>query len=110
MRNIDKIKQMQKEELIELLVECSCDHCAYNGTNCMHDMCTIGITKWLEQEAELTPDDIRQEYDSECSEYPDCIGCRYFKGDDEYVDCYLLYMMDNFNIENGKITRRKEDK
>ncbi len=108
MRNIDMIKLMHKGELIELLTEYTCDHCAYNGTNCTHDMCTLGITKWLEQEAEITPDIVREEFDSECSEYPDCVDCKYFKGRDQYVDCYLLYTMDNFNIENGKITRRKE--
>ena len=69
MKNIDKIKLMHKGELIELLTECSCDHCAYNNTNCMHDMCTLGITKWLEQEAEITQDDVRNEFDDFCHEY-----------------------------------------
>lgn len=109
MKNIDKIKLMHKGELIELLTECSCDHCAYNNTNCMHDMCTLGITKWLEQEAEITQDDVRNEFDDFCHEYSDCEGCKYYI-ENEWSDCYLLYILDNFNIEDEKITRRKESK
>lgn len=107
-RNIDNIRKMTIEELADFITGFGCKYCIYDNKICMHDMCTEGLIGWLKQEAELTPEVVRDEYDEFCQQYTDCIGCKYFI-EDEYSECFLLYAMEHFNIENGKITRRKED-
>lgn len=107
-RNIDNIRRMTIEELADFVTGFSCKCCVYDNDICMHDRCTEGLAAWLRQEAELTPEAIRDEYDEFCQKYVDCTGCKYHT-EDEYSECLLLYTMEHFNIENGKITRRKED-
>ena len=100
MKNIDKIKQMPPKELVKFMRSLQCDKCIYDNTNCQHDMCTEGITKWLEQEEELTLDEVRQEFIRHC-ENKQCFDCKYFD-----KRCTFGFIIDNFNVINGKITRK----
>lgn len=100
MKNIDKIKQMSSEELVKFMRSLQCDKCIYDNTNCQHDMCTEGMTKWLEIEGEVTLDEVIQEYKRYCGN-KNCSDCKYV-----YKTCLLYFMMDRFNIIDGKIIRR----
>lgn len=100
MKNIDRIKQMSPKELVKFMRSLQCDKCIYDNTNCQHDMCVEGITKWLEQEGELTIDEIRQEFITYC-ENKQCFNCEYFA-----KRCSFGFIIDKFNIINGKITRK----
>ena len=52
MTNLDRIKNMTADELVELL-NAPCKSCAYREhTRCSFRPCEEGIKKWLEQEAE----------------------------------------------------------
>lgn len=101
MKNIDKIREMNSEDLIIFMNSNKCDKCSYNGTNCMHDFCREGMKSWLEQEAELTIEDIRDEFNEFCTNNR-CDECDYPNDG----DCHYHYTVDHFNIINGKITRR----
>lgn len=51
MKNIDKIRQMNSEELAKLIESSCCDCCIYE--NCYKGAnCAYGIRQWLEQEVE----------------------------------------------------------
>lgn len=107
MKNIDKLKEMNFEELIEFINGNKCDRCIYNNTNCMHDMCREGTKSWLQQECELTIKEVGYEFDEFCSynyHQPECcIACKY-----ENTTCKYNFLVDNYNISNGKITRREK--
>ena len=100
MKNIDKLRQMDVEELIIFINSNKCDRCIYNETNCMHDLCSKGMKEWLNQECELTVDDINREHDKFCCAR-ECATCEY--PDDT---CHYSFLVDHFNIIDGKITRR----
>ena len=100
MKNIDKVRQMSPKELITFIKSHNCHKCSYNGTNCQHDMCTDGMTKWLEEEAESTLEEVRQEFITYC-ENKQCFNCKYFA-----KRCGFGFIIDNFNVINGKITRK----
>ena len=57
MRNIDRIRQMTTDELVEfleefLVLDCSmCSH-AFGSTDCHERNCKQGVKQWLEQESE----------------------------------------------------------
>ena len=114
MKNIDRIKQMLPDELVEFMREIKCYKCVYNDTNCQHDMCTEGITKWLEQEAELTIDDVMDEFKLYCDKKingDSCsTDCYYFRINNHKYwannECNIAYMFRNFNIIGDKITRK----
>ena len=55
MKNIDKIKKMNSEELAKEISKESddpCSHCIYYNQPCRGMTCNEGIKKWLESEAE----------------------------------------------------------
>lgn len=101
MKNIDKIKEMNSDEMVKLLNGNKCNICTYNNTNCLKEFCKKGIKSWLEQEAELTIEDIHREFEEFCGQNS-CRGCKY--PDD--ATCYYGYILEHFNIIDGKITRR----
>lgn len=103
MKNIDRIKEMDAEELIIFMNSNKCDRCSYNNTNCMHDMCCEGMKIWLEQESELTTDLIYYEFGKFCIGN-NCGECKY---PHDYT-CHYNFLIDNFNIIDGKITRRSK--
>ena len=76
--------------------------CTYNNTNCLKEFCKEGIKEWLNQDADLTHYDIEDDFSKFCN-IRICLDC-------EYVDknCRVEYISDNFNIINGKITRRQK--
>lgn len=115
MKNIDKVRQMTPKELITFMKSHNCHKCSYNNTNCQHDMCTDGMTKWLEQEAELTIDDVMNEFNLYCKNKKfngdSCsTDCYYFRINNHkhwrHNECKVVYMLRNFNVIEGKITRR----
>lgn len=100
MKNIDRIKQMDVKEFLKFLGTDECDRCSYKDKDCGSEMCNIGIEEWLNQECELTINDIRHELKIYCDKiYPKCIHkhCKL---------CELDYIVNHFNIIDGKITRR----
>lgn len=101
MKNIDKIKEMNSDEMVKLLNGNKCNICTYNNTNCLKEFCKKGIKSWLEQDAELTTEDVRYEFNKFCSNNR-CGTCKY--PDD--TTCYYDYILEHFNIIDGKITRR----
>ena len=82
-----------------------CDRCSYKDKDCGKEFCSIGIKEWLNQEAELTYKDIINEYDDFCDTQWNfgCDDCEY-PGE----NCRTLYCINNFNIIDGKITRRQK--
>lgn len=102
MKNIDRINQMNSNEISRILNGNKCNMCTYNNANCMKEFCSRGIKEWLEQESELTVEDILIEFDKFCCTR-NCFECQY---SDE--TCGHDYMIDNFNIIDGKITRREK--
>lgn len=108
MRNIDKIKEMNAKELAHLIHSnrCKvCEICAFHNSNgnCEGN-CEDGIERWLNKKADITQDDIDREFNVHCINYCENIGdCPY-----EYsAECKIIWFMENFNINDGKITRRK---
>lgn len=106
MKNIERMREMDTEELAQLINN-RCKICIYYNQSCLHDRCNEGIVKWLNQEAELTIDDIYNEHTKLCCSdsiltYP-CISCKY-----KNKTCEYEFIVDNFNINNGKITRREK--
>ena len=103
MKNIDKIRGMTPTELAKLFQERSCDVCAFKLYDECHSECVDGITIWLNKEYELTLEDIENETDEYC--VGECQYCKY-KG---VNNCRLSFIVDHFNIINGKIERRNQD-
>lgn len=53
MKNIDKIRQMNSEELVKFLrEECHCSGCRICAGICHKTPCSDGMKQWLEQEVE----------------------------------------------------------
>ena len=53
--NREKLNQMTNEELADILANDVCLCCIYRDVHCEFDddcECTVGITKWLNQESE----------------------------------------------------------
>lgn len=51
--NREKLNQMTNEELVDILINDVCPCCIYKDVNCEFDddcECTVGVTKWLNQE------------------------------------------------------------
>lgn len=99
MKNIDKIKEMNSHDLANFISN-RCNICPYRYKDCGNEMCSIAMEEYLNQECELTVDDIYREHDrfyyvSSCTtcEYPD-------------DTCHYNFLVDHFNIIDGKITRR----
>lgn len=110
MKNIDKIKEMNAEELIIFMNSNKCDRCSYNNTNCMHDLCSEGMKTWLEQEADLTTKDLLNSFERFCNlrksrSNGTCHDC-YYSNIGNKEDCKESFIVRNFNIIDGKITRR----
>lgn len=101
MKNIDKIKEMNSHDLANFISN-RCNVCSYRYKDCGNEMCSIAMEEYLNQEVELTFDDIYREYNKFCCTR-DCIGCEY---SDE--TCHYHFMIDHFNIIDGKITRRQK--
>ena len=105
MKNIDKIKLMNKSELVCLLDSNRCRMCEYSHartiTGCCDGDCAEGIGLWLEKEIEITDEDIDWEYKQFCDGH--CTVCRYNDSDGR---CKFRWFVDNFNVNDGKITRR----
>ena len=108
MRNIDKVKEMNTQELACLLDTNRCKLCAYSHkgskTMCCDSNCHEGIAEWLDKEADITPEDINNEFKLHCSNY-----CEFLFKDCPFIntaECKILWFMENFNINDGKITRR----
>ncbi|WP_312286717.1 hypothetical protein [Terrisporobacter sp.] len=102
MLNIEKIREMDSDKMVKLLNGNKCSMCTYNNTNCLKEFCSIGIEEWLNQECELTIDDVYGEYDKFCCTR-NCLGCEY--PDDT---CLYHFLADHFIIIDGKITRRQK--
>ena len=105
MRNIDKVKEMNSQELAHLIDSNRCKICVFSNPsgNC-EGKCEDGIKQWLDQEADITPDDINNEFKLHCSNY-----CEFLFKDCPFInpaECKILWFMENFNINDGKITRR----
>lgn len=59
MKNIDRIRNMDVEELVRLLKKGdSCDCCVYEDSICPSGACQQGIEKWLNMEHEGTQTDV----------------------------------------------------
>ena len=105
MKNIDRIKQMDCSEITRIINGNKCNMCIYNNTNCMKEFCSRGIKEWLEQESELTIEEIADEFDKFCCDISysteSCISCEY-----ENETCRYDFLRDHFNMIDGKITRR----
>lgn len=102
MKNIDKIKQMTGEELVKFMKINICEHCVYNDSICGHENCSEGIKLWLESEAELDVNYINKSFESDCKKNE----CDTYLNDCD--DCRVQYIVDNFNIIDGKITKRQK--
>lgn len=105
MKNIDKIKQMNSNEISKILNSNKCNMCTYNNTNCMKEFCHEGTKAWLEQESELTLKEIVEEFNEFCRQGK-CLSCN----PSDHYSCYHNFLIDHFNINDGKITRRMERK
>lgn len=102
MKNIERIKEMSVKELTKFLNESMCNYCSYKNKDCGNEMCSIGIEEWLNQESDLTINDVYGEYDKFCCTR-NCLECEY--PDDT---CLYNFLVDHFNIINGKITRKSK--
>ena len=103
MLNIDRIKEMDAEELIIFMNSNKCDRCSYQDKDCGSEMCSIGMEEWLNQETQLTTDLIHCEFGKFCNKNT-CGECKY---PNDYT-CHYNFVVDNFNIIDGKITRRSK--
>ena len=104
MKNIDRIREMTSIELAELINKRSCEVCAFQlYEDCEGMNCEEGIFAWLERECELTLDEIEKEADEFC--VGECQYCKYKNAH----NCRLSFIVDTFNIIDGKIERRKQD-
>lgn len=104
MKNIEKIRKMNSEELINIFKTYrtdECSMCSYKDKYCGTENCTIGLNEWLNQEAELTTEDISNEFRNFCNENRSCDECKYKR-----KTCHNDYTLEHFNIIDGKITRR----
>lgn len=99
MLNIDRIRKMDEKELIVFINSDKCNRCSYKDMKCGNEMCSVGIKEYLNQECELTIHDIEDDYYKFCRESFNL--CEYNSS-----RCKLLFLIDNFNIIDGKITRR----
>ncbi|MGL4451122.1 MAG: hypothetical protein ACRCTZ_08035 [Sarcina sp.] len=107
MKNIDKIRSMNGVELSEFLpYVSSCDICVHEYGNCEGKECREGIQKWLEEEYELTTQEVYQEYTDYCYPRGECLNCKYHALDSD-GECEFNYLVANFNVINGKITRKE---
>ena len=52
MTNGEKIRNMDDEQLAELIHKCACCEYVHDGKKCAIDNCTAGIVKWLQKEAD----------------------------------------------------------
>lgn len=100
MKNIDKVRQMNPHDLANFISN-KCNICSYRYKDCGNEMCSMAIEEYLNQEAKLTIKDIHREFEEFC-EQNSCRGCKY--PDD--ATCYYGYILEHFNIIDGKITRR----
>lgn len=109
MKNIDKLKEMSVEELITFINGNECDRCIYDNTNCMHDMCSEGTKAWLDEEHELTIEYLNYSFNKFCNNIKsknngECHTCYYAKNG-YLVNCKDAFIVRNFNIVDGKITK-----
>lgn len=106
MKNIERVREMTPEELTQL-VNNRCQMCVYQNQSCLHDRCSEGVIQWLNQESYLTIKEVCDEFDKFCSysyRKPECcMSCEY-----ENTTCKYNYIVDHFNIINGKIARRQK--
>lgn len=102
MKNIDKIKEMNSHDLANFISN-RCNVCSYRYKDCGNEMCSIAMEEYLNQEAELTVDDINYEFNQFCMKNI-CSKCNY---PDDNI-CHHEFVVDNFNIIDGKITRRQK--
>lgn len=105
MKNIDKIKSMNTKELANLISDGACKICSYEVETCSKP-CVDGVAEWLEQEVELTPKDCVYEHELFCNDHLFKNGCDDCKYNKSPFSCETSYIYENFNIINGKITRR----
>lgn len=99
MLNIDRIKNMNTEEMVKLLNGDKCNMCTYNNTNCLKEFCSQGMREWLNMEFKLTLNDILDEFKNYCDGISG--GC----DSDDCDNCRIDYIVKHFNINNGKITK-----
>lgn len=102
MKNIDKIKQMNVDELTKLFNN-KCQMCKYEKQICNYEFCHSEIKKWLETET-LTVEDIESEFETYCED-------RFINESCDISNscnlCKLNFVIEHFNIVDGKINRRK---
>lgn len=101
MKNIDKVKQMNARELIKFTNEDKCEQCVYKDSICGSERCTEGRILWLESEVEFDAIYINKSFHNYC--YKQCGKCGY-----KNTGCREQYIIDNFNIIDGKITKRQK--
>lgn len=101
MKNIERVREMTPEELTQL-VNNRCQMCVYQNQSCLHDRCSEGVIQWLNQDSDLTFHDIDKEYLEFCKGKV-CELCKYIS-----IDCFNSFMIDHFNVIDGKITRRQK--
>ena len=94
---MDKVKDMSSFELMMLLTSDTCEKCVYKGTDCNTNMCEQGVRDWLEQDVEIEIKDVLAAFEKQCND--DCIDCN-------CLVCLNYFILENYNINNGKITKR----
>lgn len=102
MKNINKVKQMNARQLIKFMNEDKCEQCVYKDSICGSERCTEGRILWLESEVELDTTYMNDSFNSYCRDRR-CNKCDY-----DSVECNEQYIVDNFNIIDGKITKRQK--
>ena len=102
MNNIDRVRAMNSDELTKLLNN-KCSMCKYEKQICNYEFCHSEIKKWLETET-LTVEDIESEFKSYCEDKFFNCSCDVSNG---CILCKLNFVIEHFNIVDGKINRRK---
>lgn len=100
MNNLDRIKDMNADEITEILAnDNKCEFCIYEDDICQTSQCRNGINKWLKFDMDSIIQTIANELESNCmytQPYCEPIDCDI---------CKIQYIVNHFNINNGKVTK-----
>ena len=100
MNNLEKMMKMNTEKIAKMISGSSCKCCAYQDRQiCFEKRCTEGVKLWLEQDAEFTISEVRDEFEKECE---NCCGFKSCQNDP--ILCFLEYFIHNYNTVDQKIT------
>ena len=106
MNNLERIKKMNTKELAKVLNGSQCNCCAYKNTLmcvkknvCEQSNCEEGVKLWLEQDAEFTISEVRDEFEKECENCCSLESCQ-----NDSILCFLEYFIHNYNAVDQKIT------